>query len=112
MLAQIADRGETGIVYDPALENVPQFHRESRGDVLLNPLTACCPFWMPGDEMPHEAGALTVAAVFAHLIQSETDTGAGRLEISMGLVLDDDVPRALQQLHTAFFSDLDPAVIA
>ena len=35
---------------------------ESRGDVILNPLDARCPFWTPGDEVPHEAEALTVAA--------------------------------------------------
>ncbi len=62
VLSQIADRGETAIVYDPALEYVPQFYRESRGDVILNPLDARCPFWTPGDEVPHEAEALTVAA--------------------------------------------------
>jgi type IV secretory pathway TraG/TraD family ATPase VirD4 len=62
MLSQIADRGEAAIVYDPALEYVPQFYRESRGDVILNPLDARCPFWTPGDEVPHEAEALTVAA--------------------------------------------------
>jgi hypothetical protein len=62
MLSQIADRGEAAIVYDPALEYVPQFYRESRGDVILNPLDARCPFRTPGDEVPHEAEALTVAA--------------------------------------------------
>ena len=29
---------------------------------MLNPLDARCPFWTPGDEVPHEAEALTVAA--------------------------------------------------
>jgi hypothetical protein len=62
VLSQIWERGETAIVYDPALEYVPQFYRESRGDVILNPLDARCPFWTPGDEVPHEAEALTVAA--------------------------------------------------
>lgn len=62
MLSQIWERGETAIVYDPALEYLPQFYRESRGDVVLNPLDARCPFWTPGDEAPHEAEALTVAA--------------------------------------------------
>jgi type IV secretory pathway TraG/TraD family ATPase VirD4 len=62
VLSQIADRGEAAIVYDPALEYVPQFYCESRGDVILNPLDARCPFWTPGDEVPHEAEALTVAA--------------------------------------------------
>jgi hypothetical protein len=62
MLSQIWERGETAIVYDPALEYPPQLYRESRGDVILNPLDARCPFWTPGDEAPHEAEALTVAA--------------------------------------------------
>ncbi|MFP5276597.1 MAG: type IV secretion system DNA-binding domain-containing protein, partial [Acidobacteriota bacterium] len=62
VLSQIWERGETAIVYDPALEYLPQFYRESRGDVILNPLDARCPFWMPSDEAPHQAEALTVAA--------------------------------------------------
>jgi len=62
VLSQIWERGETAIVYDPALEYLPQFYRESRGDVILNPLDERCPFWMPSDEAPHEAEALTVAA--------------------------------------------------
>jgi hypothetical protein len=62
LLAQVADRGEAAIVYDPAMEYLPQFYSESRGDVILNPLDARCPFWSPGDEVPHEAEALTLAA--------------------------------------------------
>ena len=50
------------IVYDPAMEYLPQFYNEARGDVILNPLDARCPFWTPGDEVPHEAEALTLAA--------------------------------------------------
>lgn len=49
LLAQIADRGEAAIVYDPAMEYLPQFYNEQRGDVVLNPLDARCPFWTPGD---------------------------------------------------------------
>jgi DNA polymerase III delta prime subunit len=62
MLAQISDRGEAAIVYDPAMEYLPQFYSEARGDVVLNPMDARCPFWSPGDEVPHEAEALTLAA--------------------------------------------------
>jgi hypothetical protein len=61
LLSQIADRGEAAIVYDPAMEYLPQFYNEQRGDVVLNPLDARCPFWTPGDEVPHEAEALTLA---------------------------------------------------
>jgi Type IV secretion-system coupling protein DNA-binding domain len=62
MLAQIWERGEAAIVYDPAMEYLPQFYNEGRGDVILNPMDARCPFWSPGDEVPHEAEALTLAA--------------------------------------------------
>ena len=62
ILAQIWERGEAAIVYDPALEYLPQFYNESRGDVILNPLDARCPYWSPGDEVPHEAEALTLSA--------------------------------------------------
>jgi len=62
MLVQIWERGETAIVYDPAMEYLPQFYNPQRGDVILNPVDARCPFWSPGDEVPHEAEALTLAA--------------------------------------------------
>jgi hypothetical protein len=62
VLIQIEQRGETAIVYDPKLEYLPQFYDPSRGDVILNPLDARCPFWTPGDEVPHPAEASTVAA--------------------------------------------------
>ena len=61
LLSQIWERGEAAIVYDPAMEYLPQFYNEARGDVILNPLDARCPFWTPGDEVPHEAEALTLA---------------------------------------------------
>jgi len=62
LLSQIWERGESAIVYDPAMEYLPQFYNEARGDVILNPMDARCPFWSPGDEVPHEAEALTLAA--------------------------------------------------
>src|SRR5215472_290671 len=62
LLAQVSDRGEAAFVYDPAMEYLPQFYSESRNDVILNPLDARCPFWTPGDEVPHPAEALTLAA--------------------------------------------------
>lgn len=43
MLRQIADRGETAIVHDPACEFVQRFYDASRGDVILNPLDDRCP---------------------------------------------------------------------
>ena len=70
ILSQIWERGETAIVYDPAMEYLPQFYNEARGDVILNPLDARCPFWTPGDEVPHEAEALTLAAQLCSRIRA------------------------------------------
>ena len=61
-LLRIEERGETAIVYDPALEYTPQFFNPSRGDLVLNPLDARMPYWTPGDELRHEAEALTLAS--------------------------------------------------
>jgi hypothetical protein len=61
VLMQVAERGETAIVYDPALEHTPQFFNPARGDLILNPLDIRCPYWSPSDEVMHEAEALTLA---------------------------------------------------
>jgi hypothetical protein len=62
ILSQIWERGETAIVYDPAIEYLPQFYDPKRGDVILNPLDVRCPYWTPSDEVPHPAEALTLSA--------------------------------------------------
>ncbi|MEO8481539.1 MAG: type IV secretion system DNA-binding domain-containing protein [Acidobacteriota bacterium] len=61
ILTQIEARGETAIVYDPALEYTPQFYTPARGDAILNPLDARSPYWTPSDEWRHEAETLTLA---------------------------------------------------
>jgi type IV secretory pathway TraG/TraD family ATPase VirD4 len=61
LLRKLEDRGDTAIVYDPALEYTPQFYTPERGDVILNPIDARSPYWSPGDELRHEAEALTLA---------------------------------------------------
>jgi hypothetical protein len=61
ILRQIEDRGDTAIVYDPALEYTPQFYTPERGDLILNPLDTRCPYWSPGDELQHGAEALGIA---------------------------------------------------
>ncbi len=38
LLSQVWERGEAAIVYDPAMEYLPQFYNEARGDVILNPM--------------------------------------------------------------------------
>ena len=62
ILSQVADRGESAIVYDPAGEFVQRFYREDRGDVILNPLDARAPYWDPSSELRNPAEARTIAA--------------------------------------------------
>jgi GTPase SAR1 family protein len=61
LLAQLEDRGDTAIGYDPALEYTLQFYAPDRGDAILNPLDARSPHWSPGEELRHDAEALTLA---------------------------------------------------
>lgn len=62
ILMQVEERGETAIVYDPALEYTPQFYEPTRGDVILNPVDVRMPYWSPCDEVQHEAEAEGLAA--------------------------------------------------
>jgi hypothetical protein len=61
LLQQLEHRGDTAIVYDPALEYLPQFYKPERGDVILNPLDGRSPYWTPSDEWRHDAETLTLA---------------------------------------------------
>jgi hypothetical protein len=67
MLRQIRDRGDSAIVYDPALEFTARFYDAARGDVILNPLDKRCPYWGPSEELRRssEADALAVS-LFQH----------------------------------------------
>ncbi len=60
MLIQVRARGETAVVYDPALEFTPQFF-DPASDVLLNPTDERMPFWTPSDEVQYPAEALALA---------------------------------------------------
>jgi len=60
--AQVEERDETAIIYDPGLQLVGKFYRPERGDVILNALDARMPYWSPSDEILHPAEALTLAA--------------------------------------------------
>ena len=61
MLYQVAARGESAIVYDPACEFVKQFYDDKRGDIVLNPLDARMPYWNPSEELRRKAEAKALA---------------------------------------------------
>jgi hypothetical protein len=62
LLLQIKDRGHSAIVYDPACEFVQRFYDKNRGDIILNPLDARCPYWCPSEELRRRAEAKAIAA--------------------------------------------------
>jgi type IV secretory pathway TraG/TraD family ATPase VirD4 len=61
VLRQIQGRGDAAIVYDPACEFVQRFYDPKRGDVILNPLDARCPYWGPSEELRRKSEAKTIA---------------------------------------------------
>lgn len=69
-LRQIRGRGDSAIIYDPACEYIQRFYDASRGDIVLNPLDARCPYWGPAQEMESNAEADAIAA---SLYQPKTD---------------------------------------
>jgi Type IV secretion-system coupling protein DNA-binding domain len=62
VLRQIQSRGHSAIVYDPACEFVQRFYDSDRGDIILNPLDARCPYWGPAEELRRKAEAKAIAA--------------------------------------------------
>jgi hypothetical protein len=61
ILCQVAERGHSAIVYDPACEFVRQFYLPDRGDIVLNPLDERCPYWNPSAELQRKAEAKALA---------------------------------------------------
>jgi hypothetical protein len=64
LLRQVRERGESAIVYDPAMDFVSEFYAPARGDLILNPLDQRCPYWGLGDEIDRDETAATIAAAF------------------------------------------------
>lgn len=64
LLRQVRKRGETAIVYDPAMDFVSEFYSPARGDLILNPLDQRCPYWSLGEEIDRDETATTIAAAF------------------------------------------------
>ena len=64
ILRQVETRGETAIVYDPAMDFVGELYNPERGDLILNPLDERCPYWSIGSEVFRPEMATTMAAAF------------------------------------------------
>ncbi len=73
LLRQIEERGEMAIVYDPAGEFTKAFYNRERGDMILNPLDARCPYWGPYEELRSKAEAATLAKSLYQPSDSQRD---------------------------------------
>jgi DNA helicase HerA-like ATPase len=62
ILRQVQQRGESAIIYDPAMDFVGEFYSPERGDLILNPLDARCPYWDLGAEINRAETATAIAA--------------------------------------------------
>jgi energy-coupling factor transporter ATP-binding protein EcfA2 len=74
LLGQVAERGKSAIVIDPDCEFVQEFYDEGRGDVVLNPLDARCPFWSPWLEFREGSFTMDAEAMAASLIRGQART--------------------------------------
>jgi hypothetical protein len=104
-LVQIRERGESAIVYDPHGEYVQQFYQPDSGDIVLNPLDARCPYWVPGDEIQTDAEALAMSqALFVEEPRDQRFFTTAAREIFAFLLLQKR-PRAEQLVEWMTYGD-------
>ncbi|MBV8053926.1 MAG: type IV secretion system DNA-binding domain-containing protein [Deltaproteobacteria bacterium] len=118
MLRQIAAWSQSAIVIDPEGEYVLEFYSAERGDWILNPLDARCPYWSPWSELRDESFAVDAAAMAASLIRGRPRNESERffqdstrtvVEAILHVARDNPDPAALmnlvslprEQLHAA-----------
>ena len=73
ILAQVQERRETAVVYDPGMDYVTTFYRPERGDIILNPGDARSPYWNIGTEVLDPTEALTLSAALFPVNQHEAN---------------------------------------
>jgi hypothetical protein len=74
LLSQVRDRGQSAIVLDVDAEFIQEFFDEGRGDVVLNPLDARCPFWSPFLEFRRGTFAMDAEAMAVSLVRGQPRT--------------------------------------
>ncbi len=121
LLMQLAERGESAVVHDPAGEYIQKFFDLNRGDIVLNPLDARCPHWGPAQEMESNAEADAIAAslyqptgetkdeffhqtpaqIFAHLLKY----GPTPHQLADWLASDEELLAKVEGTEMAFYID-------
>ena len=97
MLIQIKDRGQSTVILDPETEYIQEFYEESRGDVVLNPLDARCPFWTPWLEFRDASFTMDAEAMAASLIRRQPRTPTEAFFLNSGRTLIEAILETVQQ---------------
>ena len=63
-LREVEHRGEIAIVWDPDRQYAPKFRDVDRGDWILDPTAAECPYWNIGNEYRDEGEAASLSTCF------------------------------------------------
>jgi type IV secretory pathway TraG/TraD family ATPase VirD4 len=120
-LRQIRGRGDSAIVYDPACEYIQRFYDAKRGDIVLNPLDARCPYWGPAQELESEDEAYAIATslyapktdkvdeffhetpaqIFAHLLKR----GPTPHQLAAWMSSDTELMKMVEGTEMAFYID-------
>jgi hypothetical protein len=119
MLKQIQARGEAVIVLDVEAESTMEFYDESRGEVILNPLDARCPFWSPWLEFHEETFAMDRKAMVASPVRNLPRTATEEFFFRSGRtllkclceVIIDREPSAINDFLSLMREELHPSTI-
>jgi Type IV secretion-system coupling protein DNA-binding domain len=100
LLRQVQDRGESAIVYDPAMDFLGEFYNPERGDLLLNPLDRRCPWWnLPNEiDVPEIATAIAAAMLPEKEYEKDFFTTAPRRVLAHLLRLSPHVHQLLKSM--------------
>jgi type IV secretory pathway TraG/TraD family ATPase VirD4 len=101
MLGQIRERRQAAIVIDPDCEFVQEFYDEDRGDVVLNPLDARCPFWSPWLEFRDDSFTMDAEAMAASLIRTQAKNASEEFFRESGRTLLESIFAVVKDRHHA-----------
>jgi energy-coupling factor transporter ATP-binding protein EcfA2 len=101
MLIQIRDRSQSAIVIDPDCEFVQEFFDEGRGDVVLNPLDARCPYWSPWLEFGDDSFTMDAEAMAASLIRTQAKNASEEFFRESGRTLLESIFAVVKDRHHA-----------
>jgi hypothetical protein len=101
MLIQISEREQAAIVIDPDCEFVQEFYDESRGDVVLNPLDARCPYWSPWEEFRDDSFTMDAEAMASSLIRTQAKNASEEFFRESGRTLLESIFSVIKDRHHA-----------